>query len=144
VRVGRREVEVGTGTVPVVLGMVQPPGKRAMPAADWARGSRLEPVSGSAPSRSSRPPQRLLRAQRRAGDATGCSGGLVTGDRRPGQRARSAEPEHRSAQKPSQRSRRADPARQAAYETLRAVALKDAYANLVLPDPAARAADRRT
>jgi methionyl-tRNA formyltransferase len=43
VRVGRREVEVGTGTVPVVLGMVQPPGKRAMPAADWARGSRLEP-----------------------------------------------------------------------------------------------------
>ena len=57
----------------------------------------------------------------------------MTGDRRPGQRARSAEPEHRSAQKPSQRSRRADPARQAAYETLRAVALKDAYANLVLP-----------
>ena len=43
VRVGRREVEVGTGTVSVVLGMVQPPGKRAMPAADWARGSRLEP-----------------------------------------------------------------------------------------------------
>lgn len=43
VRVGRREVEVGTATVPVVLGTVQPPGKRAMAAADWARGSRLEP-----------------------------------------------------------------------------------------------------
>jgi methionyl-tRNA formyltransferase len=42
-RVTRRAVEVGTGTGPVVLGTVQPPGKRAMPAVDWARGSRLEP-----------------------------------------------------------------------------------------------------
>ncbi len=55
----------------------------------------------------------------------------MTGDRRPGQPARAGE--KRSAQKPSQRSRRADPSRQAAYETLRAVAVKDAYANLVLP-----------
>ena len=42
-RVGRREVEVGTATVPIVLSTVQPQGKRAMPAADWARGSRLLP-----------------------------------------------------------------------------------------------------
>ena len=42
-RAGRREVEVGTATVPVVLTTVQPQGKRAMPAADWARGSRLLP-----------------------------------------------------------------------------------------------------
>ncbi|HEX8496393.1 MAG TPA: transcription antitermination factor NusB, partial [Actinomycetales bacterium] len=55
----------------------------------------------------------------------------MTGDRRPGQPARATG--GRSAQKPSQRSRRADPSRQAAYETVRAVALKDAYANLVLP-----------
>ena len=40
---GRREVEVGTATVPVVLTTVQPQGRRAMPAADWARGSRLLP-----------------------------------------------------------------------------------------------------
>ncbi len=33
-------VRVGTGSVPLVLGMVQPSGKRAMPAADWARGVR--------------------------------------------------------------------------------------------------------
>lgn len=40
-RVGKREVLVGTATVPVRLGEVRPAGKRAMPAADWARGSRL-------------------------------------------------------------------------------------------------------
>ena len=57
----------------------------------------------------------------------------MTGDRRPGQRARADDPAKRSAQRPSQRSRRADPPRQAAYETLRAVSQKDAYANLVLP-----------
>jgi len=37
-RVERSAVYVGTGTVPVRLGDVQPPGKRRMPAADWARG----------------------------------------------------------------------------------------------------------
>ncbi|MEO7745146.1 MAG: methionyl-tRNA formyltransferase [Actinomycetota bacterium] len=42
-RAGRREVEVGTATVPVVLTTVQPQGRWAMPAADWARGSRLLP-----------------------------------------------------------------------------------------------------
>jgi methionyl-tRNA formyltransferase len=35
---GRRSVLAGTATGPVVLGLVQPPGKRPMPAADWARG----------------------------------------------------------------------------------------------------------
>lgn len=41
-RVGRRAVEVGTGTGPVRLGTVQPQGKKAMPASDWARGVRPE------------------------------------------------------------------------------------------------------
>ena len=41
--VGRREVLVGTGTQPVALGTVQAPGKKAMAAADWARGVRLAP-----------------------------------------------------------------------------------------------------
>jgi methionyl-tRNA formyltransferase len=36
-----REVLVGTGSTAVRLGLVQPPGKRAMPAGDWARGARL-------------------------------------------------------------------------------------------------------
>lgn len=40
-RVGKRDVLVGTATVPVRLGAVRPPGKREMPAADWARGARL-------------------------------------------------------------------------------------------------------
>lgn len=34
----RNAVYAGTGTDPVRLGDVQPPGKRSMPAADWARG----------------------------------------------------------------------------------------------------------
>jgi len=43
-RAGRDEVLAGTGTGPVRLGEVQPVGRRAMPAADWARGVR--PVVG--------------------------------------------------------------------------------------------------
>ena len=39
----RRGVLVGTGSHPVLLTAVQPQGKKAMPAADWARGVRLEP-----------------------------------------------------------------------------------------------------
>jgi methionyl-tRNA formyltransferase len=41
--VSRDGVRVGTGSQPVLLGDVQPQGKRAMPAADWARGVRIEP-----------------------------------------------------------------------------------------------------
>jgi methionyl-tRNA formyltransferase len=39
----RTGVLVGTGTGPVLLGQVQPAGKRMQPAADWARGARPEP-----------------------------------------------------------------------------------------------------
>lgn len=38
----KKLVRVGTGTVPVRLSWVQPQGKRAMPAPDWARGLRTE------------------------------------------------------------------------------------------------------
>jgi methionyl-tRNA formyltransferase len=41
-RVLGSRVLVGTATVPVPLGDVQPHGKRRMPAADWARGLRLD------------------------------------------------------------------------------------------------------
>ncbi len=41
--VGKHEIRVGTATYAVVLGEVVPPGKRPMPAADWARGARLLP-----------------------------------------------------------------------------------------------------
>lgn len=41
VRIGRGEVLVGTGTHAVRLGEVRPAGKKAMAAADWARGARL-------------------------------------------------------------------------------------------------------
>jgi methionyl-tRNA formyltransferase len=40
--VTRDAVLVGTATVPVRLGDVQAAGRRVMPAADWARGLRLE------------------------------------------------------------------------------------------------------
>ena len=39
--VGKSEVLVGTGTLPVRLGDVKAFGKKQMPAADWARGARL-------------------------------------------------------------------------------------------------------
>lgn len=41
----KREVRVGTGTTDVLLGDVQPHGKRLMPAADWARGTDLSAVT---------------------------------------------------------------------------------------------------
>lgn len=41
--VGKAGVRVGTGSHAVALGDVQPQGKKAMPAADWARGMRIEP-----------------------------------------------------------------------------------------------------
>ena len=41
--VGRDGVRVGTGSHPVLLGEVQPQGKRVMPATDWARGVRIVP-----------------------------------------------------------------------------------------------------
>jgi methionyl-tRNA formyltransferase len=40
-RVERASVAVGTATADVELSTVQAPGKRTMPAADWARGARL-------------------------------------------------------------------------------------------------------
>ncbi len=42
IEVGKRDVLVGTGTHAVRLGEVKAFGKRAMPAADWARGVRLD------------------------------------------------------------------------------------------------------
>jgi methionyl-tRNA formyltransferase len=43
-RTGKHSVLVGTATAPVELGDVHAPGKRPVPAADWARGAR--PNSG--------------------------------------------------------------------------------------------------
>jgi methionyl-tRNA formyltransferase len=40
--VTKHAVRVGTGTDPVLLGDVQPHGRRQMPAADWARGLRVD------------------------------------------------------------------------------------------------------
>jgi methionyl-tRNA formyltransferase len=42
-RAGKREVLVGTASGAVRLGEVTAPGKRAVQAADWARGARIEP-----------------------------------------------------------------------------------------------------
>jgi len=42
-RVTKHSVRVGTATAPVELGDVQAPGKRAVPASDWARGTRPGP-----------------------------------------------------------------------------------------------------
>jgi methionyl-tRNA formyltransferase len=42
IRVSRDGVRVGTGSAPVLLRSIQPPGKKEMSAADWARGARLD------------------------------------------------------------------------------------------------------
>ncbi|MGH8919955.1 MAG: methionyl-tRNA formyltransferase, partial [Actinomycetes bacterium] len=42
IQAGKREVLVGTATGAIRLGEVTTPGKRAVPAADWARGARLK------------------------------------------------------------------------------------------------------
>jgi methionyl-tRNA formyltransferase len=43
IQVGRKGVWIGTGSDPVRLGQIQPPGKKVMNAVDWARGARLDP-----------------------------------------------------------------------------------------------------
>ena len=40
-QVGKAVVLVGTATRPLRLGLVQAPGKKPMPAPDWARGASL-------------------------------------------------------------------------------------------------------
>ncbi|MGO9384698.1 MAG: methionyl-tRNA formyltransferase [Mycobacterium sp.] len=45
IHVDRRDVWVGTGSEPVRLGQIQPPGKKFMNAVDWARGARLDPAA---------------------------------------------------------------------------------------------------
>jgi methionyl-tRNA formyltransferase len=42
IRIDRDGVRVGTASAPVVLGQIQPPGKKPMSAADWARGARFD------------------------------------------------------------------------------------------------------
>ncbi|MBJ7341646.1 methionyl-tRNA formyltransferase [Mycolicibacterium sp.] len=42
IRIDRQGVHVGTASAPVLLGDIQPPGKKPMKAADWARGARLD------------------------------------------------------------------------------------------------------
>ncbi|HEX3284737.1 MAG TPA: methionyl-tRNA formyltransferase [Mycobacterium sp.] len=42
IRVDRSGVRIGTASQPVLLGSVQPPGKKLMDAAAWARGARLD------------------------------------------------------------------------------------------------------
>lgn len=42
IRVSRDGVRIGTASNPVLLGLIQPPGKKLMNAADWARGARLD------------------------------------------------------------------------------------------------------
>jgi methionyl-tRNA formyltransferase len=58
VRAGRREVLVGAADHAVQLGEVRPQGKKAMPAADWARGVRPDPgehmAEGAATGRAAR------------------------------------------------------------------------------------------
>jgi methionyl-tRNA formyltransferase len=47
IHVDRQGVRVGTASVPVLLGDVQPPGRKPMKAADWARGARLDANSSA-------------------------------------------------------------------------------------------------
>ena len=44
-KVGKKNVSVGTGSTPLELTQVKAQGKKAMRAADWARGARLSPAA---------------------------------------------------------------------------------------------------
>ncbi|OBK20897.1 methionyl-tRNA formyltransferase [Mycobacterium asiaticum] len=44
IHVARNSVWIGTASKPLRLGQIQPPGKKLMNAADWARGARLDPA----------------------------------------------------------------------------------------------------
>jgi len=45
IHVDRKSVWIGTGSAPVRLNQIQPPGKKLMNAIDWARGARLDPAA---------------------------------------------------------------------------------------------------
>jgi methionyl-tRNA formyltransferase len=45
IHIDRHDVWIGTGSEPVRLGQIQPPGKKFMNAIDWARGARLDPAA---------------------------------------------------------------------------------------------------
>jgi methionyl-tRNA formyltransferase len=45
IHIDRHHVWIGTGSEPVRLGQIQPPGKKFMNAIDWARGARLDPAA---------------------------------------------------------------------------------------------------
>jgi len=45
IHVDRKSVWIGTGSAPVRLNQIQPPGKKLMNAVDWARGARLDPAA---------------------------------------------------------------------------------------------------
>jgi methionyl-tRNA formyltransferase len=45
IHVARKGVWIGTGSDPVRLDQIQPPGKKVMNAVDWARGARLDPAA---------------------------------------------------------------------------------------------------
>ncbi|MBO0865828.1 MAG: methionyl-tRNA formyltransferase [Mycobacterium sp.] len=47
IHVDRHHMWIGTGSQPVRLGQIQPPGKKFMNAVDWARGARLEPAASA-------------------------------------------------------------------------------------------------
>ena len=45
IHVDRKSVWIGTGSAPVRLNQIQPPGKKPMNAVDWARGAWLDPAA---------------------------------------------------------------------------------------------------
>ena len=45
IHVDHKDVWIGTGSDPLRLGQIQPPGKKFMNAVDWARGARLDPTA---------------------------------------------------------------------------------------------------
>ena len=45
IHVDRKSMWIGTGSAPVRLNQIQPPGKKPMNAVDWARGARLDPAA---------------------------------------------------------------------------------------------------
>ncbi|CAM5719909.1 Methionyl-tRNA formyltransferase [Mycolicibacterium aubagnense] len=142
IRVQKAGVLIGTGSTPVRLGMVQPPGKKSMNAADWARGARLDegggPVKGPSEQNSAGREGRDRgksggdRARQGRPNNQGRSGGRDRPDRQTGPvAAATGRPRTPGTARPAPQAARSGTSSR--VRRLRAVSQRDAYANLALP-----------
>lgn len=119
----------------VLLGLVQPPGKKPMAAADRACGARLEDGVQASSAEKGGPRKAVRTAAVRAAVVRAAVAQTGTSARQGSSPQKGPAPQ-KGPRRTEQRARgrvELDPARRAAFDVLRAVSEQDAYANLALP-----------